>query len=383
MGRLHNQIEEVKREIAAVDRDIGLLLGEYGLQVSRLRNPVTQGDAGRLYQELAKAIADHDNIHSRIAHLTSLENQMDSAVDRLTQVKANSKQTRAALDVIYGRIGAIAWEEAASHVCAVDIRSLLVDYDDHQAAVTQLEQERAALTRQTASLPFVQALASRIKLARIERALAKKTEQGRLLYIASGKAIAQAMQIKSLHSAAAGQLEAEYLSLSGEVAGLEEEIGLLSSKISKGRSELEQAGVAGPVERKIQELHEVFEQVNEHLKTASEAYGREVRRQNPDWEGLEGKHEVQKCENRMRSSERHRKVLEDRIVALQKEIEIDEQVLMIAQDEERIGHIRSTIEQFNRHIAEIEFSIREKRDRIAKLKASLDELNGKSPERER
>jgi predicted RNase H-like nuclease (RuvC/YqgF family) len=40
--------------------------------------------------------------------------------------------------------------------------------------------------------------------------------------------------------------------------------------------------------------------------------------------------------------------------------------------------IRSTIEQFNRHIAEIESSIREKRDRIAKLKASLDELNGKS-----
>jgi hypothetical protein len=184
------------------------------------------------------------------------------------------------------RTRAIAWEKRLRMCVHVDIRPLLVDMT--------IIRQRSDSTRTRAGSPyptsclchFVQALASRIKLARIERYWPRRPSRTAVYTSLRQSDRPKQMQIKSLHSAAAGQLKPSTSPSAGKWPVWKRKSDSCRVKFPRGAASGTSRG-GRPVERKIQELHEVFEQVNEHLKTASEAYGREVRRQIPDWEGLE------------------------------------------------------------------------------------------------
>lgn len=382
MGRLHNQIDDVKREIAKVDDDLDALTADFGLLVSSLRNPIVDGACSLLYQELIKAVAQRDALQSRIAHLTGLGEQLNGASARIAQLKMLMQRTQTQLETTFGRIGVIAWEESASNVLAEAIVSLLPESSAHQTNVAKLKARQTLLEEKSQRKHGLRAVPSHIEQLFVSRRLHRLNDETQKLFIESGKAIAQAMKIRSLHSSFAQQLEQEYLSLNSELAGWEEELLNATTKISKSKDALNQAGVAGPVERKIQELKDSLRIAQERLAWCASAYGREIHRLTDPWENREASVEVLQCENQINRHERRRRQLESKIKSLETEIEIDEQVVLISQDEERIAHIKETIDQFNRQISEIEAGIREKRDRIAKLKRMLNEISSSDTGRE-
>ena len=115
MGRLHNQIEAVRREIAAVDKDLELLFADYGMLVFRLDTAPTDGRFTQYFQELKKVVGDYEVLQERIAHLSGIEQQLDSASSRIVQLKSMMTQVRKQLALVYSRIGAIAWEESINN----------------------------------------------------------------------------------------------------------------------------------------------------------------------------------------------------------------------------------------------------------------------------
>ncbi|MCK9286796.1 MAG: hypothetical protein PHU24_04070 [Sphaerochaetaceae bacterium] len=375
MGRLHNQIEAVRREIAAVDKDLELLFADYGMLVFRLDTAPTDGRFTQYFQELKKVVGDYEVLQERIAHLSGIEQQLDSASSRIVQLKSMMTQARKQLVLVYSRIGAIAWEESTNNVIAEEVSILLPDKKLDDAIVERLKKRDEALSTMAEEKPWLTSVPLRIEKVLIHRQLEKMERETERVLIGLGKDIAQKSMISRLHSNLINQLEQEYASISHDLSQWEEEMELLKNAISKNRHELVQAGVAGPVAKKIEEANETLKVTSERMRSFACIYGKETFRFEHEWHVHGATVEKVHCQNQIKRHVRKRMQLENTVIALETEIEINEQLLLIGQDEEKIKHLHQMIGQFNRQIVEFEVSIREKREKIANLKANLEDAD--------
>ncbi len=371
MGRLHNQIDNVKRQIELVGKDLEVLFGELGMLVSDLRQPMASDTCEQPYRLLALAKAEHEELGARIEHLRQIGEQISHASSRISELKALIASQERLLAVVYGRLGVIAWEETASKVLSESLVHLIPQVNEQQKRIADLEmhyrqlQERVTIQKGPMHLPL------RMRTWFFSEKLKRITNTHESFFTGTGKAIAEAGCIRQLASESAPCLEKEYSDLSQEMAGWNEEVTVLRQRIFSNRNKLEAAGVAGSVGRKLQELGDQYKVSADRLKMLAVSYGKIICQIPDPWKEVDVTAAVLKCYDQIRRHERIRGQLEKRIAELEIEIDISELLLIISQDEERVAHLKQTIDQFTRQISDIQISIRENRDKIGSLKMKM------------
>ena len=371
MGRQRSQIEVVERQISVVDHDLGVLLAELGMHVLNLRQPVVSGDTQDAYQALAKEKGNLDELETRILHLQQIGQSVQDAHAGIEKLKQQIAEHEQALKITFARIGVIAWEESSSSVLSDVIRTILPTIGERQQKVAALKEQRDLAARQSSERGVVASIPLRMRAFVVSRRLEKYARGHEEFFVATGKAIADASAIRHLASSSAVSLDDQFHEKSRQVAAWREEMSLLQDRISHDKNKLEQAGVAGSVERKIQDLQQAYREKSHMVSLLSTAYARTICLQENPWKAVDVNAETLRCYDQIRRHERIRKQLEKRIDELRIESDIGELVYLIEQDEERIRHIQLTIEQHNRQIEDIQRFIGQNRERIGELKRSL------------
>lgn len=374
MGLSHQQIEKLKREISAVDHKIELLYAEFGQLAFTRGQLINTNNSKRLTQEITQLFGQLKQEQNRLEHLEALASQLDNVQNRLKQLRALSEQTKNLLDVLYGRVGVIAWEEYLSGALSDSLQEFVKAYVTHHGELEELKRKREQLQERENGQDN---LLLRFKRGHLERSQRKMSDKSHRLYVEVGQEIAQAELIRELKSSVASELEENYQALYNERITWESEFNHADGLLKDSRNELEEAGVAGPVEKKIQELREAVKNLNERQRRLANAYGREVRRNLLQVTG-ENFELLSREERHLQAAENERETLENQIEILQKEAEIEEQSLLIGQDQERISYIRESIANHQRQIDEIESSIQRRQQRIATLKSSCKALREQS-----
>ena len=368
MGRLHNQIDNVKHQIEMVGRDLDVLFEELGMLVAALRQPIASELCEQPYLLLAQAKSEHGELCARTGHLAQIGEQITHAATRIAELKDKTTKEQKRLAVVHARLGVIAWEESASQVLAESLVHLIPQVNEHQKRIADMEMHHRQVKQRIEEVQGVKQYQLRLEAWIIATRLRKVTDTSEGFFIETGRAIAEAGCIRQLASELAPQLEEEHSVLSRELAGWNEEIFVLKQTIHSNRTKLEAEGVAGSVGRKVQELQDAVKASNERMRSLAIAYGKVICQLPDPWKGTEVGSAVLRCYDQIRRHERVRAQLEKRIHELEVEIDISELLLIISQDEERIDHLQQTIDQFNRQVMEIKTSIREKREKIGLLK---------------
>ncbi len=370
MGRLHNQIDNVKRQIEMVGKDLDVLFEELGMLVAALRQPMASGLCEQPYLLLAQAKAEHAGLCARTEHLASIDEQITHASSRIAELKEKVLQDQKRLAVVQARLGVIAWEESASHVLAESLVHLIPQVNEQQKRIADMEMHHLRVKQRVLEARGIRKYQLHLESWIIARRLRKVNDTSEGFFSETGRAIAEAGCIRQLASELAPQLEEEYSIVSRELAGLNEEIFVLKETIHSNRTKLEAEGVAGSVGRKVQELEDAVKASSERVRNLAIAYGKVLCQPADPWTGMEVGSAVLRCYDQIRRHERVRLQLEKRIHELEVEIDISELLLIISQDQERIAHLQQTIDQFNRQVMEIQASIRENREKIGLLKKS-------------
>lgn len=371
MGRQRNQIEVVERQISVVDHDMEVLLAELGMHILELRQPVLPDDAVATYHQLAQDKTILDDIDARIDNLRHIGQRLLDAHARISKLKQSITDHESRLKTVYGRVGVIAWEEATSGVLSDIIRKQLPLIDEMQAKVAALKQTKDTATLRSQEsfrmlrLPFK--LHEFVATRRLER-YSKGHEE---FFIQIGQSIASAASIKHLQSRAAMELEKEFRDLARDISVWEEELSLLQQRISSDKGKLEEVGVAGSIERKIQELQNQRKGQAEQVRRLAVDCGRAVCTLENPWKSQEVNAEILRCYDQIRRHERIRAQLVQRIAELKLEQEIGVLISLVEQDEERILHLQKLIDQYNLQIEDIQRTIVENREEIGKLKQRL------------
>lgn len=166
-------------------------------------------------------------------------------------------------------------------------------------------------------------------------------------------------------------LDKEFRSLTRQKAVWEEEMSLLQQRIFSDRGKLEEVGVAGSIERKVQELQNQRKVQSQQVRRLAMNCGRAVCVLENPWKSGEVNAEILRCYDQIRRHERIRAQLEQRIAELKIEQQIGQIVAIVEQDEERILHLQQLIDQYNRQIEDIQRTIVGNREQIGALKKRL------------
>ncbi len=371
MGRQRNQIEVVERQISVVDHDMEVLLAELGMHILELRQPVLPDDAVPTYHHLSREKSVLDDMDARIENLRHIGQSLLDANARIATLKQSISGNESRLRIVYGRIGVIAWEEATSGVLSEIIRKELPLIDEMQAKVAALKQTKDTANMRSRESYRMLRLPFKLHELISARRLAKYSKGHEDFFIQIGGAIAAASSTNHLQSRSAMDLDKEFRGLTREISVWKEEMSLLQQRIFSDKGKLEEVGVAGSIERKVQELQNQRKGQSQQLHKLAVSCGRAVCSLENPWKSGEVNAEILRCYDQIRRHERIRVQLEQRIAELKIEQEIGEIVAIVEQDEERILHLQQLIDQYNRQIEDIQRTIVGNREQIGTLKKRL------------
>ncbi len=371
MGRHRNQIEQIERQIGEVNHDIDLLLSDLSLHILTLESPLIIGDNHHPYQNLKQAKELLDDIERKIVLMQKLKEGVLDANGRIRRLKGLIKEKEEDLNEVYGRLGVIAWEEASSGVLAAEIKRALPTIEERRTLFNTIKEEQKNKEfKKRESHPLLKAplqvnvLLSQWKINRFVRG-------NREFFTTTGKGLADADLITSLVSDKGPELEQRYGDIRGEIGVCQDEIASLKQHVVASQGSLEGIGVTGSVSRKLMELQNLKREQSQQVGRLAIAYGRSLWNQGEAWRSLSS--ETEGLYTQIARHEKVRGQLEKRIIELRLEEEIGDLIFLVDQDEERILHLRQTIEQYNRQIEEIQKAISLNREKIGILKRSLAE----------
>ena len=371
MGRQRSQIEIVERQISVVDHDIKVLLAELGLHIIALRQPVVPGDSMVAYQQLVSEKSVLDDYDARITHLQQIGQSLQDASARVASLRNTVVQHEKLLQIVFGRIGVIAWEEASSGVLSPVIKAVLPDIDQKQQRAVVLKQNKDSIVLKTQETSSILKITFKLQEFIASRRLDKFSRSNEEFFIQTGQTIAESHLTKHLESNATVKLDEEFHNLTREVEAAQDELSLLQKRITKDKSSLEEVGVAGSVERKIQELQNMRKNQAEVVQRLAVDYGKVICSLENPWKSEYVDAETLRVYDQIRRHERIRGQLETRIDELRIEQQIGELIFLIEEDEERIGHLRQLIDQYNRQIEDIQKDIGLRREQIVHMKHTL------------
>jgi len=156
------------------------------------------------------------------------------------------------------------------------------------------------------------------------------------------------------------------------MAGCHDEIQMLSERVQTDRRSLADEGLDGSIVRRINALEEELEAKQAQMHSLAATYGRLVRTELESTQRPIVSEEIARCLDQIQRHERVRSQLQQRIRALESEIEVSELLLLIQQDEERMEHLHQTIAQFNKQLEEVQQSIDHNKERIHDLRTGRD-----------
>ena len=145
----------------------------------------------------------------------------------------------------------------------------------------------------------------------------------------------------------------------------------MEKEIEKAKNNLESEGIAGSIERKVQEVQQLEQEKSAVVKTLAAKYGKYFIENKSNFFEKELDEKSYECYEQIKRHNKIKADLEKQKKELLIESEIGELIFLIEQDEERIGHINKTIDQYNQQIDEIKLSIGTNREKIGKLKQAL------------
>ncbi len=369
MGRHRNQIEQIERRISEVNHDIDLLLSDLALHLLTLETPIIVEGNLLPYQNLKQAKELLDEYERKIVLMQKLKEGVMDANGRIRRLKGLIKEKEEALNEVYGRVGVIAWEEASSGNLAEEIKETFPLIEERHTYLNDLRRDqRANREKQESSHPLLR-VPFQVNALLYQWRLNKLARSNREFFTTSGMELANSNLIASLASDRKTELGQHYEDLKGEIAVCRDEIAALNQHVAASKGSLEGIGVTGSVSRKLVELQNMKREQSILVGRLAIAYGRSIWNQGEKWRSIS-----EESERSYDQIERHEKIrgeLEKKIVELRLEEEIGELVFLVEQDEERIFHLRQTIEQHNRQIEETQKAIALNREKIGALKRSL------------
>jgi chromosome segregation ATPase len=371
MGRQRNQIDVVDRQIKVVDHDLSILLGEFGMHLLQ-RGAVEQESAAySLYLHLFEAKQELDNLALRSTSLKEIAQNLQDLNAHIRKLRKEINGNEKAIMVIYARIGVIAWEEASNGVLDGAIKTLLPTIKERQHKITSLKKEQETYQERSSKANIFKKVALKVQSQLNNRRLKHYTKQDEDFYIEIGQKIAKENLIGLLASFSADTLQKEYAELLKEITQSKTEIELMEKEIQKAKNNLESEGIAGSIERKVQEVQQLEQEKSEVVKTLATKYAKYfIENKSNSFEKDLNKKSYE-CYEQIKRHNRIKADLEKQKKELLIESEIGELIFLIEQDEERIGHINKTIDQYNQQIDEIKLSIGANREKIGKLKKAL------------
>ncbi len=370
MGRHRNQIEQIERQIGEVNHDIDLLFSDLSLHILTLESPVIIGDNHLPYQNLKQAKELLDDYERKIVLMQKLKEGVLDANGRIRRLKGLIKEKEEELNEVYGRLGVIAWEEASSGVLSSEIKRALPSIEERRILfnTVKAEQENKE-SKKRGSHPLLKA-PLQVNVLLSQWKINKLIRGNREFFTATGKVLADSDLTVALVSEKGPELEQRYGDLKGEIGVCQDEIASLKQHVAASQGSLEGIGVTGSVSRKLIELQTLKREQSQQVGRLAIAYGRFLWTQG-EWRSLSN--ETEKLYTQIERHEKVRGQLEKQIIELRLEEEIGDLIFLVDQDEERILHLRQTIEQYNRQIEEIQKAISLNREKIGILKRSLAE----------
>ncbi len=370
MGRHRNQIEQIERQIDEVNHDIDLLLSDLSLHILTLESPVIVGENHHPYQNLKQAKELLDDYERKIVLMQKLKEGVMDANGRIRRLKGLIKEKEEELNEVYGRLGVIAWEEASSGVLSPEIKRALPSIEERRLLFSNIkEEQRNRESKKRDSHPLLKA-PLQVNILLSQWRINKLVRGNREFFTATGKVLADSDLTVSLVSEKGAELEQRYGDLKGEIGVCQDEIASLKQHVAASQGSLEGIGVTGSVSRKLIELQNLKREQSQQVGRFAIAYGRSLWTQE-EWRSLSS--ETERLYTQIARHEKVRGQLEKKIVELRLEEEIGDLIFLVDQDEERILHLRQTIEQYNRQIEEIQKAISLNREKIGILKRSLAE----------
>jgi cell division protein FtsL len=370
MGRHRNQIEQIERQIGEVNHDIDLLFSDLSLHILTLESPVIIGDNHLPYQNLKQAKELLDDYERKIVLMQKLKEGVLDANGRIRRLKGLIKEKEEELNEVYGRLGVIAWEEASSGVLSSEIKRALPSIEERRILfnTVKAEQENKE-SKKRGSHPLLKA-PLQVNVLLSQWKINKLIRGNREFFTTTGKVLADSDLTVALVSEKGPELEQRYGDLKGEIGVCQDEIASLKQHVAASQGSLEGIGVTGSVSRKLIELQTLKREQSQQVGRLAIAYGRFLWTQG-EWRSLSN--ETEKLYTQIERHEKVRGQLEKQIIELRLEEEIGDLIFLVDQDEERILHLRQTIEQYNRQIEEIQKAISLNREKIGILKRSLAE----------
>ncbi len=371
MGRQRSQIDEVKRKITLVERDLEVLYGDLGLHLSNL-NPITSTkEVVDCHKSLIESKELLSSFASRLENLRDLSKSLDDAHITLGQLKKNLALSNQKLKETFGRIGVIIWEEAASKVISNEICNLIPEVGAKQKELANLHKSLKELERLLSEVKFHKKIAIRYKIFKVKQQLKRENSERGEFFILIGKKLAKNDLIKLLASKVAEELNQLYRNLLDETELYNGEIEKVSNQISSGKKELQDQGVVGSVEKKIGELVQKEKEQSQKVTKEAIKYAQLIYQEELDWTKEDFNDEILESYEQIERHKKIKKELEKQQQELLLESEIGQLLYFIEQDQQRIEHIQKSIDQYNRQIDQIKDEIKKNREEIGKLKEAL------------
>ncbi|MGI6432970.1 MAG: hypothetical protein ACOXZ4_03800 [Sphaerochaetaceae bacterium] len=371
MGRQRSEIEVIEEHIQTVEQDVQLLLGELGMHALELGVPLNIEGSELLFASLAKEKSLLDALKQQTAHLKQIGSNLTDSNKGIRELKKTIAQTQKELQVVFSRIGVIAWEESVSGVLASELDTLLPSLHQRQQQIENLRAEQATLHAKSEQTKPVLNLPLKLRLLVLSHRFNTAVKENRAFFEEVGQLISQADALPLLVSSSAPQLHQEVNRLQSEIEMCHQEVTLLQQQITEQKGRLEEVGVSGSIERKVQELQQIGKERQQTVNQLAIGYGTIISESTEPWKGREIPPIMLTCYDQIARHQRIRKQLQKKIGELNIESEIGELVYLIEQDEERILHIRGMIDQHNRQIVDIQKTIGANREKIGSLKQAL------------
>jgi len=371
MGRQRSQIDEVKRKITLVERDLEVLYGDLGLHLSHLKPITTTKEVVDCHKTLTESKEVLSSFASRLENLRALSKSLDDAHITLGQLKKNLALSNQKLKETFGRIGVIIWEEAASKVISNEIFNLIPEVPAKQKELANLNKSLKELEKLLSEVKFHKKISIRYKIFKVNQQLKKENSERGEFFILIGKKLAQNDLIKLLASKVAEELNQLYRNLLDETELYNGEIEKVSNQISSGKKELQDQGVVGSVEKKIGELVQKEKEQSQKVTKEAIKYAHLIYQEEIDWNKEDFNNEILESYEQIERHKKIKKELEKQQQELLLESEIGQLLYFIEQDQQRIEHIQKSIDQYNRQIDQIKNEIKKNREEIGKLKEAL------------
>ncbi len=371
MGRQMIQIEEIAREIEHVSSDLqGLYasLAEYARFYPQLAE---NADTFALYQKFVYLVEQSDSLTTKITMLKNLHDSILDGSNRVKEIEKDKKEISEKLNLLYSRIGAIAWEESYSNVLDQSILELI-------PKITQLHKEYSHLTtrhynaknKATSSLWFMKiplSVQERIMKGQLDNLLKNNTK----LFIEFGRIIAESSLIPSLISDSAPQIQEQYIEYLSLIKMKDDELVVVKEQMSSSKSQLEQEGMGVSIAKRIGELETALKESSKQRRLSAIMYGKTLTTIMSCEESKEYPSAVRECFDAIIEQQYIKTQLLRTTKKLNIEKKIEELVLLLRQDEDHVLHIEVQIGQLNHQIEEIHKAMAEKKEQIGSFQQQL------------